>query len=77
MKIQNYFFKFLLSLPDLKCPNGDLTITREIKAYTLRNYFFPNSEAIGHMDIKFSIYSPRLNLLKAIQVNEIREIMHK
>jgi hypothetical protein len=76
-KTQSYLPKFLLSLPDLKCPNGDLAITREVKAYALRNYIFPDPEAIGHTDIRFFIYPFSLDLLKVIQADEIQEIMRK
>jgi hypothetical protein len=43
----------------------------------LHNYFFPNSEASGRTNIKFSIYLFSLNLPKIIQADEIREIMRK
>jgi hypothetical protein len=66
MKIQNYFSKFLLSLPDLKYLNGDLIIIRKIKSYILYNQFFPNSETNDYTNIKFIIYLFSLNLFKII-----------
>jgi hypothetical protein len=77
MKIQNYLPKFLLSLPDLKYLNGDLIIIRKVKVHTLHNHFFPNFEAIGHINIRFPTYPSPLNLSKTIQANEIREIIRK
>ncbi len=77
VKIQNYLPKFLPSLLDLKCPNGVLTITREIKTQAFRSHFFPDPEETENLNIESSNYPFPLDLPRIIQADEIREIMRK